>query len=151
MAESNPSRIDADTGHELSDLSARGISLFGLGLALLVIVALLVCYGLLVLLRDSQARRAEPPSALSPSRERPVGPQLEVQPGQAMKEVRRQEEKHLKSYGWIDREKGVAHIPIERAMEILANKGLPARKQKPSGAAAKAESEASRIDREPRS
>jgi hypothetical protein len=67
-----------------------------------------------------------------------------------MKELRRQEEKHLKSYGWIDREKGVAHIPIERAMEILANKGLPARKQKPSGAA-KAESETGRIDREPRS
>jgi hypothetical protein len=150
MAESNPSRIDADTGHELSDLSARGISLFGLGLALLVIVALLVCYGLLVLLRDSQARRAEPPSALSPSRERPVGPQLEVQPGQAMKEVRRQEEKHLKSYGWIDREKGLAHIPIERAMDILADKGLPARKPKPSGAA-KSESETGRIDREPRS
>jgi hypothetical protein len=151
MAESNPSRIDADTGHELSDLSARGISLFGVGLALLVIVALLVCYGLLVLLRDSQARRAEPPSALSPSRERAAGPQLEVQPGQAMKELRRQEEKHLKSYGWIDREKGLAHIPIERAMDILVDKGLPARKPKPSGGATAESGTGRRIDREPRS
>jgi len=30
----------------------------------------------------------------------------------------------LKSYGWIDRDKGVVHIPIDRAIEILAERGL---------------------------
>jgi len=34
----------------------------------------------------------------------------------------------LHSYRWVDRESGVAAIPIERAMEILAAGGLPAQK-----------------------
>ena len=31
----------------------------------------------------------------------------------------------LNNYGWIDRKAGVAHIPIDRAIDILAKKGLP--------------------------
>ncbi len=36
----------------------------------------------------------------------------------------------LKSYGWIDRDKGVVRIPIDRAIEILAERGLPVRAAK---------------------
>jgi hypothetical protein len=31
----------------------------------------------------------------------------------------------LADYGWIDRTKGIGHIPIDRAIDILAEKGLP--------------------------
>ena len=31
----------------------------------------------------------------------------------------------MKSYGWIDRKAGLAHIPIERAIEIIARSGIP--------------------------
>jgi hypothetical protein len=41
----------------------------------------------------------------------------------------------LKSYGWIDRDKGVVHIPIDRAIEILAERGLPVRAAKSAPAA----------------
>ncbi|MFN0109158.1 MAG: hypothetical protein ACKVZH_09935 [Blastocatellia bacterium] len=34
--------------------------------------------------------------------------------------------KQISSYGWVDEKGGVAHIPIERAKEIIAEKGLPA-------------------------
>ncbi|HVZ23631.1 MAG TPA: hypothetical protein VG871_21305 [Vicinamibacterales bacterium] len=30
----------------------------------------------------------------------------------------------LNSYGWVDRSRGVVHIPIERAMELVAKEGL---------------------------
>jgi hypothetical protein len=33
----------------------------------------------------------------------------------------------LNSYGWINRSNGVIHIPIDRAMDLLAQRGLPAR------------------------
>ena len=29
------------------------------------------------------------------------------------------------AYGWVDRKAGIAHIPVERAMDILAKTGLP--------------------------
>jgi hypothetical protein len=32
----------------------------------------------------------------------------------------------LNGYGWIDREKGIVHVPIERAMDAIAGGTLPA-------------------------
>jgi hypothetical protein len=37
------------------------------------------------------------------------------------------EEKILYSYGWVDQKAGTVRIPIERAMELLAQRGLPVR------------------------
>lgn len=34
-------------------------------------------------------------------------------------ELRRAQKERLSSYGWVDRERGVIHLPIERAMELL--------------------------------
>jgi hypothetical protein len=33
---------------------------------------------------------------------------------------------HLNGYGWVDREKGIVHVPIERAMDAIAGGTLPA-------------------------
>ena len=46
-----------------------------------------------------------------------------------LRQMRAAEEAVLNSYGWVDKDSGRVRIPIERAMEILAKKGLPARKQ----------------------
>jgi hypothetical protein len=128
MAEANtPHQAGPATGHELSDLSPRNISFFGIGLAALIIFVLFAIYGLMAWLRESAARRAEPPSPLSVTRAPTPGPQLLIEPGRAMKNMRHQEQARLKSYGWIDQEKGIVHIPIERAIDMLAAKGLPAR------------------------
>ena len=43
--------------------------------------------------------------------------------------MRAAENKILHSYGWIDEKKGVVRIPIERAMELTAQRGLPVRKR----------------------
>jgi hypothetical protein len=44
-------------------------------------------------------------------------------------ELRAAEEEILGSYSWAEKEKNVVRIPIERAMELIAERGLPARKQ----------------------
>jgi hypothetical protein len=51
-----------------------------------------------------------------------------------MAKFRAEEEKRLRSYGWVDQQQGVAHIPIDRAIDALARKGLPMRESKPAGA-----------------
>ncbi len=33
----------------------------------------------------------------------------------------------LHSYGWVDKAKGVAHIPVEEAMDMTLEEGLPTR------------------------
>jgi len=50
--------------------------------------------------------------------------------------MRADENKILSSYDWVDRDHGVVRIPIERAIEILADRGLPMRAEKSDKAAA---------------
>jgi hypothetical protein len=42
-----------------------------------------------------------------------------------MQEMRRTENARLQSYGWVDRTAGIARIPIDQAMELLATRGFP--------------------------
>lgn len=47
---------------------------------------------------------------------------LEERPGQVLFRMQRD---RLESFGWVDREAGVVHIPIEAAMDQVAGQGGP--------------------------
>ena len=55
----------------------------------------------------------------------PPAPRLQGNPGVELILFKEQELKLLNHYGWINKEAGIARIPIDRAMDILARKGLP--------------------------
>ena len=55
----------------------------------------------------------------------PPGPRLQTNPGDDLKDFRAQEQKQLETYYWVDREKGLVHIPIEQAMKTLVQTGIP--------------------------
>ena len=59
--------------------------------------------------------------------ELPPEPRLQATPALDLARFRAREEERLGTYGWVDRPNGVVHVPIERAMEIVAREGLPAR------------------------
>jgi hypothetical protein len=61
--------------------------------------------------------------ALPPAAE----PRLQADPPRDLREHRRREEALLSTAGWVDREAGVVRIPVERAMELVAERGLPHR------------------------
>jgi hypothetical protein len=48
------------------------------------------------------------------------------------------QESQLNSYGWVDEKGGVAHIPIERAMELTVQRGFPVYPQSGADASATA-------------
>lgn len=52
-------------------------------------------------------------------------PRLEQNERMEMRDFRMGEEKTLNSYGWVDEQAGQAHMPIEKAMEMVAQRGLP--------------------------
>lgn len=47
------------------------------------------------------------------------GPALLDRPAAALEAHRAAKERRLQAYGWVDREAGITHIPVERAMAIL--------------------------------
>ena len=52
-------------------------------------------------------------------------PRLQVAPAVDMSLFRAKEEAELNSYGWVNQTAGVVRIPIRRAMELIAERGLP--------------------------
>lgn len=134
------SRDNPEVSHEASDVDVRGILRFAGALAILAALIHIALYGLLFVYDQRETRRAAPVSA--PRKEEPPPePRLRVAPRADLLEMRKAEEDLLGSYGWVDREKNVARMPIDRAMDMVVQRGLPARKQSP------AKSEGARRDR----
>lgn len=120
-------RDNPDVAHEASDVDVKAILGFAAALAVTAVVIHIALYGLLRFYEHRETRRASPVIA-QPKEERPE-PRLQVSPRADLAALRRAEERLLHSYGWVDREKNIARVPIERAMEMVVQKGLPARKQ----------------------
>jgi hypothetical protein len=55
----------------------------------------------------------------------PPGPRLQTDAQGDLQRFRADAEKRLSTYGWIDKQKGIVHIPIEQAMKQLATTGIP--------------------------
>ena len=135
MVDQDLTARSAESGHEVSDINPKRVAMVGLALATVIAVSLLVTYGLFYYFYRGETRKRPVPSPLSYSREPTPEPRLSVEPGEDLKTLRSEEDALLKSYGWIDRDKGVVHIPIDRAIEILAERGLPVRAAKSAPAA----------------
>lgn len=52
-------------------------------------------------------------------------PVLQQAPQTDLAEWRQQQSVRLNTTGWVDREAGIVHIPIDRAMDLLVERGLP--------------------------
>jgi hypothetical protein len=126
---------------ERKDISAAGILYFLAGLAAAAILIHILLAGLYDILdkRDKANQPTVNPLVNAPvdTRKIPVGypqqafpsPRLETDERNQLDEVRRAEEEKLNSYGWVDQKAGTVRIPIERAMDLVAERGLPVRPQ----------------------
>ncbi len=54
-------------------------------------------------------------------------PRLQLSPRADMSIYRAQQVEELNSYGWLNKDAGIVRIPIDRAIDVIATKGLPAR------------------------
>ena len=52
-------------------------------------------------------------------------PRVQKNPAVDLARMKAEEQRRVAAYGWVDRKAGIAHIPVERAMDILAQTGLP--------------------------
>ena len=66
----------------------------------------------------------------------PPLPRLQVAPQREIHDYWESQQGIVGSYGWVDRQNGVVRIPVDRAMRILLQRGLPARSAAAAQAAA---------------
>jgi len=119
---------DASVDHETSDVNIRAIFGFAIGLTVASVVIAFAVWLLFQYFsaRESQATFMEYPLATQESR-LPPEPRLQTNPRQDLSDMRAREEQALQSYGWVDKNAGVVRIPIERAMQLVVERGLPTR------------------------
>jgi len=130
MAEHNVATQSTEVGHEANDINPARVALVALALATTIAVVLVISYTIFQYFNVDETRTRPAPSPLSYTRQPTPEPRLEVKPGEDLKTVRAQEDAILKSYAWVDPDKGIVRIPIDRAIEIVAARGLPARAAK---------------------
>jgi hypothetical protein len=115
--------------HETRDVSMRWMVISGVILVLLLIAAFVTMRWTFDLFEAREARRQSEPATLvsDPGPGRPPEPRLQANPRLELQEMRAEENEVLQSYGWVDRDQGVARMPIDEAMKIVVQRGLPAR------------------------
>jgi hypothetical protein len=125
MAETHSSGPHTRHAHEERDVDVRLLGLFGLGLVVLLGGSLLLMGWLFDAFGVIPAGQGLQTAPLAENPPRPPQPRLQTSPTRDMQEMLAAASARLRSYGWIDRAAGIARIPVERAMELLAAQGLP--------------------------
>ena len=140
-----PEKVDASLGYEPSDVGVTGIVVFVVALAIFVVVGGVLCYGIGKVINarmnkeDSKWTKTVDVRQLgnfpsSPELQNKVAemtqsfptPRVQSDDGnQDVADLHAREDLLLSNYTWIDQSKGTVRIPIERAMELIAQRGLP--------------------------
>jgi hypothetical protein len=106
--------------YEPGDVNAIFLTKFGIGMALMITVFLFMLAGLFSYLKAREAKLARVPAPVARPQALPPEPRLQADPAVDMRRMRADEERLLHQYAWIDPDKGIVRIPVERAMELMA-------------------------------
>jgi hypothetical protein len=123
-----------ETRREESDVNIGGILGFGAALIVAALVINLIVYVLFRYYDSREAQHVAPqfPLAVAQERRLPPEPRLQTDPRQDLADLRAKETETLGSYGWVDRNAGIVRIPIDEAIRLTLQRGLPSRQsQKP--------------------
>jgi hypothetical protein len=109
------------------EIHVRAIASFVVGLVLVLVFVSVLMLLYVKSFRAHEARLDVPPSPFVDvaHRRQPPLPHLQVTPEKDLAAMRAAEDSVLHGYGWTDPKSGLAHIPIERAMQLVAQRGLP--------------------------
>ena len=127
---------------ETRDVKARTIYIYLAVLAVAVVLSYGVCVFVLRITTKIAADSDAPPPAVRTEMKdyvtMPPEPRLQGVPGHGtdpqydLREKTREDTEANQKAGWIDQANGIAQIPVQDAMRIIAEKGLPAASTPPA-------------------
>jgi len=126
--------------YEKRDANPRALVYFTL-----IMAAILAATALSLIWLFKHYQKVENPGSAVPApfaatRPMPPPPRIQPNPSADMQSYLQSQQNLLNSYGWIDRQEGIVRLPIDRAMELLLERGLPTRPSITPGTGAPASS-----------
>jgi hypothetical protein len=147
------------SGYEASDVNVQGILVFLVALAICLGVFFVFCFGMGKVINNALEKRDGPPNKWNELQQTPNGklenmksnpaqeqqqlqqmtqrfptPRLQPDDGnQEVADMHAREDLLMEHYTWVDRSEGKVRIPIERAMELIAQRGLSVAPQTEKG------------------
>lgn len=141
----HPVKPPANGGYERQDIGVSGVLYFLLGLAVAGLFVYFVVNGIYSYLEKKSEANQAPVSPLvtnAPTDTRKLSsdykdylqqnfpsPQLEIDERGQLDKIRTDEAETLSTYDWVDQKAGTVRIPIDRAMDLIAQRGLPVHAQ----------------------
>ena len=149
---SNPTHPVKPNGHadyERKDISVSAVGYFLVGLAAFIVISYFIVHGIYHFLETHFEAEQTPVSPLVTNaqpdtrhippqyngdyekylKENFPAPHLETNERTELNEIRLREENILSTYDYVDKNAGTVRIPIDRAMNLLAERGLPQHSQ----------------------
>jgi hypothetical protein len=125
-------------GHETTDAEIGPLVRFAVFLTVITLAIAAATVGFYSFLDAREERENAPryPLASGVERPKPPAPRLQTYPFDDIKALRKEEAQVIDHYGWVDKNAGTVRIPVTRAMELLAERGLPHRTEAPQAPAA---------------
>ena len=115
-------------GYEKTDAHAGDTYRAGLTILGTMVVTALVVVPMYRFLGRREAREQAPAATVlkaDPNAPLVAVPRLVTSEPAVLAEFRAQEDAFLTSYGWVEKDKAIARMPIDAAMKIVAERGLP--------------------------
>jgi hypothetical protein len=126
MDESPKSSEHIQRGYEDSDVNVGRLFTFAAGVVALVVLGVLGSAAVFHFFVQHQPL-GPPASPFEDVRAVPPAPRLQTDAPVDLQRFRNDQEHLLQTYGWVNSQAGVVRIPVERAIDLLLQKGYPVR------------------------
>jgi hypothetical protein len=120
---------DHNVRFEPTDIEPHSVLLTGLSIFGAILIITFATYFLGHLLTQARRRAgAQTQAAAAVPRRLPPEPRLETSESAELQAYRQAQMQQLNNYSWVDRDKGAVAIPIQRAMELIVQRGIQAQR-----------------------
>jgi len=116
---------------EHQDLNARNVLLTGFGVLAGTLIVIVIAFPIFKYLASYRAASTSTLPVTRGQTQVPPEPRLQDNPTRDYREFSAAEDSALQTYRWIDRAHGVVSIPVDRAIQLTAQRGLAPRKAPP--------------------
>jgi hypothetical protein len=115
-------------GHETFALPIGPVLVATAAILAIAIISFVSMWGMLLGMEKANTYLAADPPPMTAVRKPYTGLLIQSDPPAELAQVRLETQQTLSSYGWVDKDAGVVHLPIDTAKSLALKRGFPVRK-----------------------